>query len=75
MERLLLRPEDDHLQRALASLFSYQGKYDKAVAILLKLGHEDVFQLIREHSLFDAAIDKVPELMNLNQVSKTTNLQ
>ena len=47
VEELLVDPENAILQRALATLFSYQKKYDKAMAMYLKLGHKDVFQLIR----------------------------
>ena len=39
-------------------LFAYQEKFDRAVALYLKLGHEDVFDLIRKHSLYDAVADK-----------------
>ncbi len=43
-------------------------KYDKALAILLKLGHgDDVFGLIRQHRLFDAVREKITELVHLDQ--------
>ncbi len=45
-----VEPDNPMLQRALATLFSYQKKYDKAMAMYLKLGHKDVFQLIRRYS-------------------------
>ena len=66
VEQLLVYPEDLNLQRALATLFTYQEKFDKAMAMYLKLGHEDVFNLIRRHSLYDAVRDKIRELMDLN---------
>ena len=47
VEELLVDPENATLQRALATLFGFQKKYDKAMAMYLKLGHKDVFQLIR----------------------------
>ena len=52
VEELLVDPENAILQRALATLFSYQKKYDKAMAMYLKLGHKDVFQLIRRQDIF-----------------------
>ena len=33
-------------------VFGYQKKYDKAMAMYLKLGHKDVFQLIRRYCYF-----------------------
>jgi len=59
VEELLLQPDNQVLQRALATLFGYQRKYDKAMAMYLKLGHKDVFQLIRKHELF-SVIQKNP---------------
>ena len=52
VEELLIDPENVTLQRALATLFGYQKKYDKAMAMYLKLGHKDVFQLIRRYCYF-----------------------
>ena len=47
LNQLLVMPDNQTLQRILATLFSQQKKYDKAMAMYLKLGHKDVFQLIR----------------------------
>ena len=55
VEELLVNPDNPMFQRALATLFSYQKKYDKAMAMYLKLGHKDVFQLIRRHDLFQVS--------------------
>jgi len=67
IEQLLLAPENTTLLRGLATLYSYQRKYDKAMAMYLKLGHEDVFTLIRQHRLFKAVEDKIQSLMELDQ--------
>ena len=45
---ILVMPDNQTLQRILATLFSHQRKYDKAMAMYLRLGHKDVFQLIRK---------------------------
>jgi hypothetical protein len=66
VEQLLLDPDEEDLQRALATLFTYQEKFDKAMAMYLKLGHDDVFELIRKHSLYDAVKDKVLDLLDLD---------
>jgi hypothetical protein len=67
IEALLQAPDNATLLRALATLYSYQRKYDKAVAMYLKLGHPDVFNLIRQHRLFKAIEDKVQALLELDQ--------
>lgn len=40
-------PDNVPLLRSLATLFSYQRKYDKSMEVYLRLKHEDVFSLIR----------------------------
>ena len=67
MEVLLQDAENAVLQRVLATLFTHQHKYDRAMAMYLKLGHKDVFGLIRKHNLFSAIHDKIGELMDLDQ--------
>ena len=66
MEVLLQDADNAILQRVLATLFTNQHKYDRAMAMYLKLGHKDVFGLIRKHNLFDAIHDKICELMDLD---------
>jgi len=66
IEQLLLDPDNETLLRALATLYTYQRKYDKAMAMYLKLRHLDVFQLIRQHSLFSAVHDKIAALIDLD---------
>ena len=65
---ILVMPDNQTLQRILATLFSHQRKYDKAMAMYLRLGHKDVFQLIRKHDLFHAIVeeDKIINLMELD---------
>ena len=58
IEHLLVDPDISTLLRALATLYTYQRKYNKAMAMYLKLKDPDVFQLIRQHSLFSAIHDK-----------------
>ena len=66
IDQLLKMPDNQELQRALAVLFSHQKKYDRAMDMYLKLGHKDVFQLIRKHKLFDSIEDKIVQLMDLD---------
>ena len=53
--------------RALATLYTYQRKYDKALEFYLKLGHKDVFNLVRQHRLFKEIQGKIVDLLNLDQ--------
>ena len=64
---LLTQPDNQTMLRALATLYTNQRKYDKAMAMYLKLGHKDVFSLIRQHRLFKDIVEKIPALMNLDQ--------
>ena len=47
LNQLLLMPDNLELKRILATLYTHQRKFDKAMAMYLSLGHKDVFQLIR----------------------------
>lgn len=67
VDRLLINPDSVVLQHALATLFGYQGKHDKSLAILLKLRDEDVFKLIREHGLYRLCQNKISDLMEMDQ--------
>jgi len=69
IEQLLVEPDNPTLLRSLATLYSYQRKYDKAMAMYLKLGHKDVFTLIRQHRLFKAIHDKILSLLDLDQTA------
>jgi len=69
IEQLLTEPDNPTLLRSLATLYTYQRKYDKAMSMYLKLGHQDVFSLVRQHRLFKAVQDKIPALMDLDQTA------
>ena len=69
IERLLAEPDNQTLLRALATLYTYQRKYDKAMAMYLKLGHKDVFALVRQHRLFKAVQQNIAALVQLDQHS------
>lgn len=55
------------LLQALAILYSHEGKYDRALAMYLKMKHRDVFQLIRKYSLYQSIPDMVIGLMELDK--------
>ncbi|KAG8230747.1 hypothetical protein J437_LFUL010246 [Ladona fulva] len=55
------------LLQALAILYSHEGKYDRALAMYLKMKHQDVFQLIRKYSLYNSIPDMVIGLMELDK--------
>lgn len=54
------------LLEALAILYSHEGKYDKALAMYLKLKHKDVFLLIQKHQLYSSVYDMIEGLMDLD---------
>lgn len=54
------------LLEALAILYSHDGKYDKALAMYLKLRHKDVFLLIQRHQLYNIVYDMIEGLMDLD---------
>lgn len=62
---------NDSLQTSLATLYTYDKQYDKALTIYLRLkkvqGQKNLFQLIREHNLFDSVRDKVRLVMDYDQ--------
>ena len=66
IEQLLVQLDNPTLLRSLATLYSYQRKYDKAMAMCLKLGHRDIFTLIRQQRLFNAIHDKILALLDLD---------
>ncbi|XP_038045222.1 LOW QUALITY PROTEIN: vacuolar protein sorting-associated protein 41 homolog [Patiria miniata] len=65
-DRLLRDPNNRILMQTLGELYSYDQRYDKALAIYLKLGHKDVFPLIHRHNLFDSIQDKIVMLMEFD---------
>ncbi|KAG8308451.1 Vacuolar protein sorting-associated protein 41 [Homalodisca vitripennis] len=54
------------LLEALALLYSYDNKYDKALQMYLKLGHSGVFDLIAKHNLYGVIHNMIEDLMELN---------
>ncbi|XP_071478787.1 vacuolar protein sorting-associated protein 41 homolog [Diadema antillarum] len=65
-ERLTADPENRALMQTLGELYLYDQRYDKALAIYLRLGHEDVFKLIHKRNLFDSIQDKIVLLMRFD---------
>lgn len=67
LEHLLTTEVDKSIYlEALALLYCYQKKYDKALNAYLKLQHKDVFQLITKHNMYEVIHDKILELMMLD---------
>ncbi|XP_076655812.1 vacuolar protein sorting-associated protein light [Halictus rubicundus] len=54
------------LLEALAILYIHDERYDKALAMYLKLRHKDVFQLIQKYQLYYAVSDMIEGLMDLD---------
>lgn len=54
------------LLEALAILYIHDEKYDKALAMYLKLRHKDVFQLIKKYHLYNTVYDMIEGLMDLD---------
>lgn len=67
IEQLLLTDVDkSYYMESLAVLYCHQRKYDKALSMYLKLQHEDVFKLIKQHNLYNFIHDKILALMKLD---------
>lgn len=54
------------LFEALAILYIHDEKYDKALAMYLKLRHKDVFQFIKKYQLYNTVYDMIEGLMDLD---------
>ena len=52
---------------ALATLYTYEGQYDKTLHIYLRLKRPEAFSLIEKYSLFGSVQDKVALLMDFDQ--------
>lgn len=65
--RLDREKKPELLLQSLGQLYAHQKAYDKALDIYLRLKHEDVFQLIHTHQLYDKISDKIIQLMDLDQ--------
>ncbi|XP_012058286.1 PREDICTED: vacuolar protein sorting-associated protein 41 homolog [Atta cephalotes] len=67
LEHLLVHNQRQNvLLEALAILYIHDGKYDKALAMYLKLRHKDVFQLIQKYQLYNSVYDMIEGLMDLD---------
>ncbi|XP_072932333.1 vacuolar protein sorting-associated protein 41 homolog [Epargyreus clarus] len=67
LEHLLTTKVDQNIYlEALALLYCYQKKYDKALTTYLKLQHKDVFSIITKHDMHSVIYDKILDLMNLD---------
>ncbi|KAL4704634.1 hypothetical protein ACJJTC_002891 [Scirpophaga incertulas] len=67
IEHLLTTEVDKNVYlEALALLYCYQKKYDKALTAYLKLQHKDVFKLITQHNMYNVIHDKILDLMTLD---------
>ncbi|XP_006824071.2 vacuolar protein sorting-associated protein 41 homolog [Saccoglossus kowalevskii] len=73
-ERLDRDYEHPVLLKTLGELYTYDKRFDKALAIYLKLGHKDVFTLIHKHNLFDSIQDKIVILMEFDTEQATRML-
>lgn len=60
-------PDNRVLLETLGELYTRLTRYDKGLAIYLKLGHSDVFNLIHKHNLFDSIQDKIIMLMEFDK--------
>ncbi|CAL7933383.1 unnamed protein product [Xylocopa violacea] len=67
LEHLLAHYQRQNVMfEALAILYIHDGKYDKALAMYLKLRHKDVFQLIQKYQLYNTVYDMIEGLMDLD---------
>lgn len=75
LEHLLNTEVDKNIYlEALALLYCYQKKYDKALTTYLTLQHKDVFTLITKHNMYNVIHDKILELMTLDSDKATAVL-
>ncbi|XP_023945852.1 vacuolar protein sorting-associated protein 41 homolog [Bicyclus anynana] len=66
LEHLMTTKVENIYLEALALLYCYQKKFDKALTTYLKLQHKDVFKLITDHDMYYVIYDKIVELMSLD---------
>ncbi|GAB6021658.1 Vacuolar protein sorting-associated protein 41 [Chamberlinius hualienensis] len=52
IDRLIYDPSDPILLQCLGDLYTYERQYEKSLAIYLRLGHKDAFDLIHKHGLY-----------------------
>ncbi|KAJ2939148.1 hypothetical protein O0L34_g8460 [Tuta absoluta] len=67
LDHLLTTEVDKNIYlEALALLYCYQKKYDKALNAYLTIQHKDVFKLISNHNMYNIIHDKILDLMTLD---------
>lgn len=67
LEHLIVHNQRQNvLLEALAILYIHDGKYDKALAMYLKLRHKGVFYLIQKYQLYYSIYDMIEKLMDLD---------
>lgn len=67
-ERLSYDAASVPLLRALARLYSFEGKHDLAIAIYLRIrAGDEVFSLVRVHGLYGVMRDQLAQLIELDQ--------
>ncbi|CAK9833550.1 Vacuolar protein sorting-associated protein 41 homolog [Anthophora retusa] len=67
LEHLLVHQQPNAaLLEALTILYIHDGKYDRALAMYLKLKHGGVFEFIRQYKLYDTVHDMIERLIDLN---------
>lgn len=67
LDHLLVSDGDAHLMEAQAVLYGYEGRYDKALGIYLKLQHKGVFDMIKDNKLYDVVHSMIVDLMQLDE--------
>lgn len=67
IEHILATEVDKNVYlEALALLYCYQKKYDKALTTYIKLQHQHVFTLVSKHNMYNIIHDKILDLFNLD---------
>lgn len=66
-EHCIQNEADTKLLEALAILYSHDKQYDKALAVYLKLKNVGLFDLIREHNLYDVIHNMIEDLVKLDE--------
>ncbi|XP_017034710.1 vacuolar protein sorting-associated protein 41 homolog [Drosophila kikkawai] len=61
------KQDANELLESLALLYSYQGDYESALRMYLKLQNKDVFELIRRYELYNVISKLIIPLINLDR--------
>ena len=65
--RLKDEPDNRILLQSLGTLFAHKKKFDKGLAIYLKLRDAGVFEMVYEHNLIEFVKDKIANLMEIDE--------